>query len=238
MKRLAILFLSFALSLNAQIGGNASSGGNFSTGGNVQAAQSAGNSYIVQQDFESAGTPSGWTSFSGSPTFHNTTSPLEGTGDLLETGTGVDAYVQFSAQTEIWAVFMFKANTYPASSTTTCTFDDSGFVHQMLLLQVNSSGIKGLMNGTQFATSSGGVSNGQLYHVKMHYNPGTKVEIEFSTGDFLGNNGNGLYISSTTSVPSQSVTDVEFQGAGGNTFQFDHVRISTTDYGLAWSSWN
>lgn len=200
-------------------------------------SQAVGNSYIVQQDFESAGIPTGWTSFSGSPTFHNTVSPLEGTGDLLETGTGLDAYVQFSAQSEIWVVFLFRANTYPASSATACTLDDSGFVHQPLSFTVNTSGFNGKVSGVSFGSSSGTLTNNQIYRVRMHYKPSTIVEIEFTTTNWLGNNGNGLYLTSSSSIPAFTITNVEFQGAGGNTFQFDHVRVSTTDFGLNWSSW-
>lgn len=238
MKRIVLAIVFLASALQAQIPFSFSDVPAVSSVNQVVGSAS----YLVQQDFESAGTPSGWTGFAGTFTFHNTSSPLEGTGDLTETGGSAQCYVQYTAQTEAFIVFLWKAVTLPSANANVFGFYDASFANEVCGFNVTTAGaIRGLCKGTQYAVFGANISAATLYYVKVHYKAGSgsnaACSVEFSTSGTWTGSGN-FFISTTTGTATTSTTDADWlNDAGSSVFHIDHVRISTTDLGSTFSSW-
>lgn len=215
-------------------------GANAFGSGTPPGKSASGSSAFVIQDFESAGTPSGWTLFAGTVTFHNTSSPLEGTGDLDYQGGSAQAYVQYTAQTEVYIVFLFKAVTLPSANAQVFGFFDSGFVNNVCGINVTTAGaIRGTVKGTQYATFGANISAATLYYVKMHYKAGSGANsiasCEFSTTGTWTGSGT-MFISTSSGAATTSTTDADWiNDAGTSHFRCDHVRIYTTDPGSTFS---
>lgn len=208
---------------------------------NALAWVKSGPLYIMQQDFESAGTPSGWTG-AGSVTFHNTISPLEGTGDLKLIGAGLtEARYTFSpVLNELWVVCLVKFITLPSSTTSVLTFFNSSFLSAHTFT-VTSIGQIGLQNGgAGVDATADSVVAGTLYYCKTHYKQGSGADsissVEMSsTGTFL--NSGTLYAHTTSGVSTRTVTYFDLLYNVDGECRIDHIRVSATDLGNTFSNW-
>lgn len=209
---------------------------------NALAWVTSGVGYIMQQDFESAGVPSGWAS-GGTVTFHNTTSPLEGTGDLKEVGSvTTQAHYTFSSDlTELWQVCILKFVSLPSSGfSNVIQFYDASFNNAMLMEVFNTGKVRGV-NGVGFVGDTvDPVVAGTLYYVKIHYKQGSGADsltsIELSTSGTFINSGN-LYISTTTGSSVRDVKYDYFMYTVDGEVRYDHIRVSATDLGNSFSNW-
>lgn len=197
-------------------------------------------SYIVQQDFESVGTPSGWSS-SGTVTFHNTTTPLEGTGDLKIVASGHADYTFSPAITEAWMVFLLKFINLPSSSSTAfAIFYNPAFLVSSQMT-VSSAGVINCFYDSGLAgTMAGTVSAGTLYYCKLHYKEGTGADgiasYELSTSGTFINSGS-LFVSTTTGSLVRTINFLEFNYDVDGEYRVDHVRVAATDLGNNFSNW-
>lgn len=202
-------------------------------------------SYILQQDFESAGTPTGW-SGTGSVTFHNTSSPLEGTGDLDLVGHAspdtTALSLTSSTASECWMVFLFKIISFSSSGSSmfielqTSAGSPSGGNLQF----TSSGGCKMTIGFTGSANTAGNLSSGTLYYAKMHFLKGTgsnaQGSIEFSTtGTWTGSGS--LFASVTNGDSTIDIGKFVALNLVDGDYRLDHIRVSTTDLGNSFSSW-
>lgn len=200
----------------------------------------------MQQDFESAGTPTGWTNTNPAKIiFHNTTTPLEGTGDLSLTGGTSpisQAYYTFvSPLTECWVVAMLKCIALPSSGSTTWFGTQSATLTNVSFLNLTSAGVVRPANNGAFLTSMvNPVVAGTLYYFKMHYKVGTGANsigtFELSTTGTFINSGN-FYSATTTGASTTNAGTLVCQNQVDGEFRFDHIRVSATDLGNNFSSW-
>ena len=196
--------------------------------------------YILNQDFESAGIPPGWSS-SGGSTFHNTTSPLEGTGDLKCVAPATPEWNSGLSISELWMVLLLKLVSLPSSGTSGCiTLYNSSFL-VCCAMQVLSTGVIRLINGgsppVDMVTAA---TAGTLYYVKAHYKQGSgansQTSFELSTTGSFVNSGNS-YVSTATGNSTRLVTYFDFVYNVDGECRFDHLRASFSDLGNSFSNW-
>lgn len=209
---------------------------------NALAWVTSGIQYILSQDFESAGTPSGWSS-AGTVTFHNTTAPLEGTGDLDVLGpTSQAVYTFASAVSELWMVCLIKWITLNTTgNTNSCgVLNASSGTASYLNFVANTGAIRGFNGGQIVGPMVNTVSAGTLYYFKMHYKKGTGADSQssyelFTSGSWIGS-GN-FFISTTTGTSVSDAAIFRFQDFNDGDYRLDHIRISTVDLGNSFSNW-
>lgn len=201
--------------------------------------------YYLSQDFESAGGYSGWTGSAGT-TFNNTSSPLEGTGDLKIVGNGTTveraSFGFFGGIREGWIVALLKIVSLVGSGNTwfNITTNSGSNVSTMFL---NGDGsVPVTQGGSVIGTMAAGtVTLGTLYYCKMHYKPGTGANCVASyelstTGTFI--NSGSAYISTTTGPAQNDLSRLCCDNwRSGGDWRFDHIRVSAVDLGNSFSSW-
>lgn len=206
----------------------------------------SGPSYLLKQDFESAGTPSGWTS-TGNVVFHNTVSPLEGTGDVQLTAQSNPcnaSYTLASTISECWFVALIKCVTLPTSQAPKIGLYSSGNT-EMDAINISSAGAVRCFNrGLLVGTMANSVVAGTLYYFKMYYKKGASgtdslSSYELSTSGTWINSG-GFYFATTTGA---ALTDIGIfniffnDNSFAGDFRADHIRLSATDLGNSFSNW-
>lgn len=210
---------------------------------NALAWVTSGIQYIIQQDFESAGTPSGWTG-NGLFTFHNTSSPLEGTGDLLINGQASPAsfgiYNMPSTVNECWTVVMLKCVNLPSSNADWFRLLSSGGTAASFI-RVDQTGALQYVNGdTGLVVPTGLVTAGTLYYLKMYYLIGSGSD-SISTWELSTSGvwiGSGSFYGSKTNGPStRNVGKLYCENNSTGEFRFDHIRMSSSDLGNSISNW-
>lgn len=208
---------------------------------NALAWVTSGIKYIVAQDFENAGIPSGWSDLGGC-TFHNTVSPLEGTGDLKVTGAGTNkgAYALSPLVSELWMVGLLKFTILPSAASAWFGVRSSSFAN-VCFLRVSSTGTVSCFNdsGAAFGTMASTIVAGTLYYCKIHYKTGTGANsissAELSTSGTWINSGS-FYVSTTTGVSTTDAGQLTCECNDGEN-RYDHIRMSATDLGNSFSNW-
>lgn len=201
--------------------------------------------YILQQDFEGAGTPPGWNS-TGAVTFHNTASPLEGTGDLKLLGQSsplTQAFVNTSASaSEVWMVALVKLVALPsAGGSQWMAMYSAGFATSCADIRVSSAGVVTCTNkGVSVGNMASSVVAGTLYYLKIHYKKGSGADSQSSyelstTGNWIGSGG--FFVSTTTGTCMVDVAALNCWYNVDGESRYDHIRISTTDGGNSFSNW-
>jgi hypothetical protein len=200
-------------------------------------AGGGGPSFIINEDFEGTGTPSGWFR-GGAADFDYTASPLAGS-QSLRNATGSDYAVYLSGgvlnEAEVWGKLLFKPEALPSTFSQIFAVNDGSFntVFQMVM---NSSGTMTVAdNGAGvFQATSDAMSAGTLYRLYWHYKKGTGsngiAEGGFATTDVRPTSGN-KYAGGATAVPTANAEEVAPMTAGnGAIWVFDNVQVSTTAF--------
>ena len=204
---------------------------------------SGGTIYLVNQNFESVGTPVGWTGgiAPGDYNFNSTSSPLAGLQSLHLDDTVENAYAYTSwsdAGVEIWGEFLFRANSFPASFMTFFTLQDTS-LNQVLKLFIFSNGNIAIEDSTGniYATTVANMSLNTVYYVWVHYKSGTGVnstdEVWFSTSSTNPGSGGNFYAGGTT---GHDTTDALYvfpelnKTLGIMNADYDNIMISTTKF--------
>lgn len=208
----------------------------------------SGVSYVVQEDFETAGPTTGWSY--GTPTgstWDNVVSPLEGTGDYkliggnTPTTHGVN-YTFSSTLSECWVVAMLKPINLPSAGLTNWFGLFASTFANLCYIRLSSTGTVDCFNdsGAAVGTMASSVVAGTLYYCKIHYKTGTGANsvssYELSTSGTFINSG-GFYVSTTTGVSTTDAGILFLRNSVDGEFRFDHVRVSLTDLGNSFSNW-
>ena len=188
-------------------------------------------SYLVSEDFEGTGTPSGWTA--SGMTMDDATTPLVGSKSARINNTNAYAYVDFTAQDEVWSFAVYQNNT------------NVPWVEQLIIAASDDTVL--LSYGTLFDSQYWCLAPGKLNNSASTNPLGSKVYIWMHYKKGSGSNAEGhIYISSTTTKPgspsvswtdstaTQQASRFRIKGGGGSeAHQFDYVRVSITAIGDA-----
>src|SRR4051812_883035 len=128
--------------------------------------------WIINEDCEGTGTPSGWTTVSGSPNWDYTAVPLESAQSLYlsTTAAAVRVRVDFTDQTEAWVYYLIRFTNGAGGVTVNIgglSANGSASITQNLSLANNGRLIFGSI------TPTAALSVDTTYHVWLHVKQGT-----------------------------------------------------------------
>lgn len=191
--------------------------------------------YVVAQTFDVAGTPAGWAS-GGTVTFHNTSGPLEGTGDVLVgTGTSFANPAQFGPYNEAWGFCLFKVTTLPSSSANFIGFWDytTGLTMVGGVQLDNLGKISLVVNGSGGAVMTDAITINTLYYCWIHYKTGTGNAVVSCGISTTGTEPTGgtSFVGTTTGTSTSTAGYYVVETQNSAVSHFDHVRVATTDPG-------
>lgn len=193
--------------------------------------------YLVCEDFEGTGTPTGWSKSASYFTFDSTSpTPLEGSQSAAETSTqayqdGSGKYTFGAAQANLYLYFIMRMNDVDGTGTYRPFFIAySGAKKPVYLAHAGGT-------STQIRVYEGSTYGGD-YNVGLSEDTIKHFWVEYTSSNSTFN----VYVSSTTTKPSTpsvtasgdcngSVDSFTFMAAEGMTAQFDHVRVSSTPIG-------
>jgi len=186
-------------------------------------------SYLVSEDAEGTGTPSGWTDGSG-PDWDYTTTVLEGAQSFKTASAGMSSLISFTAGSERWFYCLFRTANLNDQYAVRLR-DGSNF--QLAAVRTLADGTVRVYSGTTdfSATAAGFVSANTTYSVWLQYVKGTGA-----------NSVARCYVSTTTTLPSVSAefttgsetTDcaqLYLQPNQADICIWDHIRVSATSIG-------
>lgn len=186
--------------------------------GQAIASGAAAPTYLIEQNFEETGLPTGWTEFGTPDSWDYTTSPapLEGSESVRVTASGQGGYATFTSQSEVWGYFMFNATI--AGDGFLWHFYDSTGASLVSRVRILSGGSFRVYNG---ATDSdgGSWSTSTTYHCWIRYKAGTGSNAET---DF--------WVSSSTTKPGSPTVSIT---TGTSTDDAGRVAINPMDSGEA-----
>lgn len=171
MKRLTLIILGVLLctplysDMNTYIAGVPVSGG--------------GGDYLVQEDFEGTGTPSGWGKWTDRPlpNFDYTSTVLEGTESMYLAGTGyhLDSAVSTptqSAGTDRYVAFMLRVPSLPTTDVLMLQLYNSTTLLGGIGLRTNGGLYAQIGGGSVVYGTSGAISANTTYYVKVRWQAG------------------------------------------------------------------
>lgn len=129
---------------------------------------SAAPTYLLQENCDGTGTPSGWTDVN-TPDWDYTTSPapLEGTQSLFLAVTGnKQTYKDFTSNADVWLYLMFNITSFSSGSSFIRLRNSTTDV---ALFRAHSSTAFRLTHGTVNSSVGGSYSVGTTYHLWLHY---------------------------------------------------------------------
>ena len=177
-------------------------------------------SYLVDEDFEGTGTPTGWTgtatiNYDYTPAIHGTES-----AKITDTGTTYVTTPDFAAQSDVWVFGAFNYSAVTADAIIlylrNATSGNAGY----LSIRQSDMKIRFYHGTTSPSVGTTTISTGTTYYYWIHYIKGT------------GSDGvSQIYLSTTTTRPSSpelSATN------GSGTYDVEHIRYydwtATSDY--------
>jgi hypothetical protein len=192
-----------------------------------------GHTYIINEDFEGTGAPSGW--YNGAtPDWDNTSSPLAGAQHLRITNDGQLTITPSlgAGRSEVWVKFRFRVSALPATTLRFLSCIDVGFDNEAVL-ELDTDG--GLISGTYTASTLETVDKivaNTSYDMELHYIKvgigATTVSVGFvAAGGSIPSSGN-KFISATDGVGNADIDAVIFYDLNPSNIDIDNVQISTT----------
>jgi len=201
---------------------------------------SGGVTYLVQEDFEGTGTPSGWVQayhegYHALPNFDYTTTVLEGSESMYLSGTGwlKDQAVStptLTAGDDRYIGFMYRIPTMPTTGVNVITIMNGSSRLAYFLQGVNGRILAKLEGGESVVNPDGVVSADTTYYVKVRYQSG---EPAILTVWFSSNGTSWAQVLQTDDTDIASgMTSVSFWSSEGNSFTpiIDLVRIADEDF--------
>lgn len=186
-------------------------------------------SYLVEEDCEGTGTPSGW-SDAASPDWDYTAVPLAGSHSLRMSGTTQRTTSgSFTATGDIWFYFLFRPQVIAGCAI--CSF-----VGPAVSGELRSDGTLRIGGSVNSAPTTDAMSVDTTYHVWMHYVKGTGANalfsIAFSTSGTKPTAGNA-FTSATTGSETADCTQMRMQceGVVSATVVFDKLRADDANIG-------
>lgn len=192
----------------------------------------SGPTYLVSEDFEGAGTPSGWTVTAGTPDFDYTTSPIVGAHSLQMTSTE-SAYKTFTAQSDVWVFFRWRKDVQGTNANNPLmNIQDASGVN-LVNFSNRVDGTLRIYCGSVFdglTLKSVGVNHA----VWLHYTKGTGANAvlqAYVQADGTENRPASPEKTITTGTATADAARVVFNGDIGATEIYDKVRVLASSIG-------
>lgn len=228
MKRLILVALLFAIAFTV-VGDSASRRRLLLK---QRIAAGGGVTYLIDEDFEGTGTPSGWF-LGGSADYDYSATPLSGAQSLrapASTDYGFSPSLTPDLTT-VWGKVEFKAETLPASFSEVITVIDTGF-NDNCEIYVNSSGTVTISTGSIFETTVSAMSAGTKYYIWFQFTRNGAADVWFNSSDTrpssVGNNhaGAGAGASNVGDIDSFRLGNA----SGSQPVVFDNFKIAATEF--------
>ncbi len=202
--------------------------------GPIYNAAAGGGSFIINENFEGTGTPSGWF-LGGSSDFDSTSSPMNGAQDTRCPASSYVATPGSLALSEVYVKYKYRFAALPAGNVTIASIVDTN-VDVGLEVLLKPDGTVICNNPFQFFTTVSAMSANTTYDIWLHYKPSATVgaaSFAFATAGssepvsgnaFAGGTGNTFYT---------NLIDIIKLSSSGNTIQndFDDVQLKATVIG-------
>lgn len=146
---------------------------------------SGGRVWLVNEDCEGTGSPTGWTTANGTPNWDYTTTILADTQSLLLATTGVAVMTRFdfTNQSDFKMYFLFRmTGSLPGSAQNIMGVRPNGGGAPLFSLTITSTGRLNWTFGGQTASPSAALSLATTYHVWLEYKQGTGANGWHSVG--------------------------------------------------------
>ncbi len=189
-----------------------------------------GHSYLINEDFEGAGAPSGWYGAGGAD-FDSTVSPLAG-AQSMRLNAGEFTLTPTTNEAEVWVKFRFRMSALPSVAVAILSLDDSGF-NQEASLGVNTDGtlIVGPVNASSPITVDA-LSANVSYDIEFHYIKGTGVNAVLSVG-FVAAGGSiptvgNKFTSATDGIGNANIDHITIVDANCTDTDYDNFQVSIT----------
>ena len=198
-----------------------------------------GASYIISENFEGTGIPTGWGTGTGTPDYDYTTSPMEGAQGLrLDASSADQSSVSptNTAAAEVWIYYRLRVDVLPASSREAVRLRNAGT--SIARVFITTSGQMQFRHGTVSVSTVGVMAPATDYHCWLHYLAGSGAngvaDWGFSTDGTEPTSGNNF--GSTASGDATGSIDnfqffADFASATGPIQVFDKFRYDDADIG-------
>lgn len=233
MKKLFLLFLAFAMAVQAQvgIGGGAGIGGGSGIGGVV----AGGGSFQFTETFDAAGYDNvGWTENNGTENEDYTGTILEGTQSLRVFSSNDFIEHSQTAQDTTYYYFQVQFAALGGNDLTALWIGDGSGRIGYLSINGNNGKIFALHGGNLTADSTDAMSAGTKYHVLVRYTKGTGsdgiVSAEFSTDGTFTGSGN-KFVSISNGTATSQPTRIRLQNTATISVIIDRFIYNTTSPG-------
>lgn len=194
-------------------------------------------SYLVNEDFEGAGTPTDWATDHGSPDFDYSVVPLVGLQSLRLPNNSAAYYTVDLDKSEVWFKFYVKLETLPASQEVLFSFADAffNFLYKVNIDPGGTLNVKDQIFGNIDQTTVDALSTGTVYNIWGHYNKGSGsnavCEVSFDTVGNPRPNAGNKYAGGTNGTSTNNVSIFFIGELNGETYAsvFDNVQIDDVD---------
>jgi len=198
--------------------------------GEVSDSVESGPTYLVDEDFDATETPTGFATLTGTITYDNTTSPINGAQDMLETysGTTVRATLSFDPDLSTGHTyqFKFKASALPASADAFVTLRNGATGQAYLRLDSDGSFAAYAPGEGPSATASSYVSTGSVYQVRAYYEPSSGSDDGTFTVEIRPDGGSWTSVKTQTNATGTSdIQDAYFEWETTGTLQIDDFQV-------------
>lgn len=207
--------------------------------GRPLAGGGGGPSYLLEENFDGAGTPSGWTTATGTPNYDYTTTILQGTQSLALDGTSADAGAispSFTAPSTIYGYCLFRFSAIPSSSREFMRLRNSTTVVARVF--ITSSGNLQFRHGATTYSTVSTMSINTTYHIWYDYAAGSGANgvssIGFSTDGTRPTSGNA-FASNSAGAGTLNIDNLspftDFASANGYLGIFDRILADDVQIG-------
>jgi hypothetical protein len=192
-----------------------------------------GGTYLVDEDFEGTGAPSGWFG-GGSANFDSTSPALVGSQSLRVNGATSDyaVYTLSSDQPELWLKFKYRLeSSLPSSSFNILFIEDAGFtkIFSAAILTDGTIAVD-CGGGPGFGQTSGSMAANTDYFVWGHLKKGSgataQIEFAFNTSNSRPTSG-ANHIAVTSGITATDIHDIKLTIDAGSAQDFDSFQIAT-----------
>jgi hypothetical protein len=188
--------------------------------------------YLVNEDCEGTGTPSGWTD-TGTVAWDEATVVLAGSQSLKLVGEAAQprsTYTAGSTYPEVWVRFKFRKADVTSSIVRILQLKNASTT--VAYLRTTSGGAPQIFHGTASANTSGALSSNTNYNIWIHYVAGSgsngQLSVGFSTTDTEPTSGSN-FVSLSTGTATASLDGFEWINTSTNSAHIVYVDSMTVD---------
>lgn len=196
----------------------------------VGQALTAGPSYLVEENFEGTGTPTGFSS-SGTPDYDSTVTVLEGAQSLAVDGADIATYTFGAAQSTLNTFVILRHGGTPGANTSLFILRDGSAVAQVTI-QHRTTNVFRILNstGAQVGADFSVGTTAETYYAWIEYVAGSGadavIRAYFSTNTTKGS----ADVSVSNAPNTSSIANIRFVPASGGGV-FDDFKASTGTIG-------